>query len=288
MRTPLSLLALSVSLLSAPGAMALSEFGIEGMGVVSTKANEAQATISPDGQRIVWASDRPGGAGGWDLWQARLRDGRWQDPAPLALNTAGDETDPFFSHDGTTLWFASNRAGGRGGFDLYRVAVLADGGVGPVMALPEAIDTRADERRPALRADGQALLFARNGKGGQGGFDLYRAAVRGSDVAEVVALPAPLNSAADELGGDWLGTGGALLFTRLADGHSQVWQVGCDYGTAAVPLGLSFNTADGQTGAPVVDASKPSEVVVAGQARSPRAGGLDLYRLRTPAVTGCR
>jgi hypothetical protein len=52
MRTPLSLLALSVSLLSAPGAMALSEFGIEGMGVVSTKANEAQATIAPDGQRI--------------------------------------------------------------------------------------------------------------------------------------------------------------------------------------------------------------------------------------------
>ncbi|HBZ46194.1 MAG TPA: TolB-like protein, partial [Stenotrophomonas sp.] len=72
MRTPLSLLALSLSLLSAPGAMALSEFGIEGMGVVSTKANEAQATIAPDGKRIIWASDRPGGAGGWDLWQATL------------------------------------------------------------------------------------------------------------------------------------------------------------------------------------------------------------------------
>jgi len=63
MRTPLSLLALSLSLLSAPGAMALSEFGIEGMGVVSTKANEGQATIAPDGKRIIWASDRPGGAG---------------------------------------------------------------------------------------------------------------------------------------------------------------------------------------------------------------------------------
>lgn len=283
MRTPLSLLALSLSLLSAPCAMALSEFGIEGMGVVSTKANEAQATIAPDGQRIVWASDRPGGAGGWDLWQARLRDGRWQDPVALALNTPGDETDPYFSHDGRTLYFASTRAGGRGGFDLYRVAVQADGGFGPVVALPPSINTRADERRPALRPDGQALLFARNGKGGQGGFDLYRADVQGDGFADAAALPAPLNTAADELGGEWLGNGGALALTRASGGQSQVWQVGCDYHLTAVPLALSFNTPGGQTGAPVVDASKPSELVLAGQARAPKAGGLDLYRMRAPS-----
>jgi len=283
MRTPLSLLALSLSLLSAPCAMALSEFGIEGMGVVSTKANEAQATIAPDGQRIVWASDRPGGAGGWDLWQARLRDGRWQDPVALALNTPGDETDPYFSHDGRTLYFASNRAGGRGGFDLYRVAVQPDGGFGPVVALPPSINTRADERRPALRPDGQVLLFARNGKGGQGGFDLYRADAQGDGFADAAALPAPLNTAADELGGEWLGNGGALALTRASGGQSQVWQVGCDYRLPAVPLALSFNTPEGQTGAPVVDASKPSELVLAGQARAPKAGGLDLYRMRAPS-----
>ncbi|MBT2767108.1 PD40 domain-containing protein [Stenotrophomonas sp. ISL-67] len=288
MRTPLSLLALTLSLLSAPGAMALSEFGIEGMGVVSTRANEAQATISPDGKRIVWASDRPGGAGGWDLWQATLRDGRWQDPAPLAVNTPGDETDPYFSHDGSTLLFASNRPGGRGGFDLYQVTERADEGFGPVTALPDTINTRADERRPALRAEGQALLFARNGKGGQGGFDLFVATAQGREFSAATPLPAPLNSVADELGGDWLGNDGALALTRVVGGHSQVWVVGCDYAQAAVPVALSFNTADGQTGAPVVDASKPSELVLAGQARSPKAGGMDLYRMRAPVVTGCR
>lgn len=286
MRTPLSLLALSLSLLSAPGAMALSEFGIEGMGVVSTKANEAQATISPDGQRIVWASDRAGGAGGWDLWQARLRDGRWQDPTPLAVNTGRDEVDPFFSHDGAWLYFASNRDSGRGGFDLYGVMIGADGSVGPVLAMPVTVNTPADERRPAVRPDGQVLLFARNGKSTQGGFDLYQATAQGRGFTAATPLPAPLNSAADELGGDWLGNGGALVFTRVADGHSQVWQVGCDYRQAAVPLALSFNTPDGQTGAPVVDASKPAELVVSGQARSPRAGGLDLYRMRTPVAAG--
>ncbi len=290
MRTPLSLLALCASLLSAPQAMALSEFGIEGMGVVSTKANEGQATISPDGQRIVWASDRPGGAGGWDLWQAVLRDGRWQDPTPLPFNTAGDEVDPFFSHDGTWLYFASNRDSGRGGFDLYAVMIKAEGSFGPIMSMPLTVNTAADERRPAVRPDGQVLLFARDGKGTHGGFDLYVATAQGRGFNTAKPLPTPLNSAADELGGDWLGNDGALAITRGTAAGSQVWLVGCDYRQPATPLALSFNTADGQTGSPVVDASKPSEMMVAGVARAPRAGGLDIYRMKTPAAPGttCR
>ncbi len=284
MRIPLSLLALSASLLCTPAAMALSEFGIEGMGVVSTKANEAQGTIAPDGQRIVWASDRAGGQGGWDLWQAVLRDGRWQDPAPLALNSASDEREPYFSHDGRWLYFASNRPGGQGGFDLYRAPVAADGSVGPVQTLPGALNTRADERAPALRPDGRMLLFSRNGKHTQGGFDLYLAPVQGEGFGTAQALPAPLNTAADELGAAWLDNEGALAFTRASDGHSQVLLAGCDHRQAAVPLTLSFNTADGQTGAPVVDASKPTELVLAGMARAPRAGGLDLYRIKAPAA----
>ncbi len=291
MRTPLSLLALCASLLCAPAAMALSEFGIEGMGVVSTRANEGQASISADGQRIVWSSDRAGGAGGWDLWQAVLRDGRWQDPTPLAFNTAGDEVDPFFSHDGAWLYFASNACDGRGGFDLARVMIRADGSFGPVLTMPVTVNTAADERRPAVRPDGQVLLFARNGKGTQGGFDLYQATAQGRGFNTATALPAPLNSTADELGGDWLGNDGALAITRVTAAGSQVWRVGCDYRQPATPLMLSFNTADGQTGAPGVDASKPSEMVLAGMARAPRAGGLDLYRIKRPEVPadgGCR
>jgi Tol biopolymer transport system component len=289
MRIPLSLLALSASLLCTPAAMALSEFGIEGMGVVSTKANEAQATIAADGQRIVWASDRPGGKGGWDLWQAVLREGRWQDPAPLALNSANDERDPYFSHDGRWLYFASDRSGGKGGFDLYRAPVTADGTIEAVQALP-ALNTRDEERAPALRPDGRTLLFSRNGRQTQGGFDLYLAPVQGEGFGTAQALPAPLNTAADELGAAWLDNDGALAFTRASDGHSQVLLASCDHRQAAVPLMLSFNTADGQTGAPVVDASKPSEMVLAGMARAPRAGGLDLYRIKAPSAprgTGC-
>ena len=115
---------LALALVSGLAHAYLAEFGIEGMGVVSTPHTEVRATISPDGQRIVWGStDRPGGAGGWDLWEARLRDKRWQDPRPLALNSADNDFDPVFSADGRWLYFFSNRTGGRGGDDLYRAPV---------------------------------------------------------------------------------------------------------------------------------------------------------------------
>jgi hypothetical protein len=287
MRTPTSLLALSLSLLFAPGAMALSEFGIEGMGVVSTPANERGATIHPDGQRIVWASDRKGGPGGWDLWQAQLRDGRWQAAEPLVLNSTRDERDPAFSPDGRWLYFASDRSGGKGGFDLYRAPVTADGRIGTAEPLA-ALNSRDNERGPALRPDGTVLVFARDGKAGKGGFDLYRAGLQGDGFTAAQALPAPLNSAADERDAIWLDNTGALAFTRAEGGHSRVWVVGCDYTLAAEPLGLSFNTDGGDTGGAGTDWAKPGEMLVSGQARSPKAGGTDVYRLKKPAAPGCR
>ena len=287
MRTRRLLLALTLSLPFSPVASALSEFGIEGMGVVSTRADEIRATLSADGQRIIWASNREGGAGGWDLWQATLQDKRWMEPQPLAVNSAADEVDPFLSTDGRWLYFASNRKGGHGGFDLYRAAVAADGSLGRPQNLGPAVNGRQDERSPALADDGR-LLFSSNRGGGSGGWDLWRAAAAGEGFAAPVAL-AGINTAADELDASWLGGGRGLVFARAnASGGGQLWLSQCRQGQwgEATLLGLSFNSADGDTRGAVLDANKPGELVVSGKARSPRAGGMDLYRMKAPLVDG--
>ena len=263
-------------------AQALAEFGIEGMGVVSTRAHETGATVSPDGQRIVFASDRDGGRGGSDLWQAVLRDGRWQEAAPLALNTGADEVEPAFSADGAWLYFASDRSGGAGGFDLYRASVQ-DGTVGAAESLPRTVNSAGHERAPMPVPDGTRVLFASDGHGGAGGLDLFE--LRWTD--GVAGTPAPLkalNTAADEAAIAVLPTGAAVLERAVGEESAQLLRVTCSVAgwAEAGPLALSFNTEGGTTRRPVPDWNAPDELLVAGSARAPRAGGLDLYRMRAP------
>ncbi len=277
---------------SMAGAQALSEYGIEGMHVVSTPAGEGHASVSADGQRIVWGSiDREGGAGGMDLWQAVLREGRWQDPTPLALNTRDNEFDPMLSPDGRWLYFYSNRRGGHGGDDLYRAPVLADGAFGPPVNLGEGVNTAGDEWAPMPGPDGDSLLFASDGHGGQGRHDLFVARWDGAAFSAPTPLPGAVNTPADEFDAAWLGDGATLVFARSERANEspvQVFVSQCDGATygEAVAMALSFNTADRVTFAPAPDWSKPTELLVSGIARSPRAGKLDIYRTVSPKVTG--
>jgi len=89
--------------------------------------NTAQFDLTPsirhDGLEIVFASDRPGGAGGRDLWSATRSsvDGTWSTPVNLGVvvNSASGENFPSLSADRTSLFFSSDRPGGFGSTDLY-------------------------------------------------------------------------------------------------------------------------------------------------------------------------
>lgn len=277
----------------------LAEFGIEGMGVVSTLASEARGSVSPDGQRIVWARAAPGpaadaGIEGWDLWQATLRDGRWQDPRPLTVNSAANESDPMFSGDGRWLYFASSRPGGIGGDDLYRARVRDDGGFDLPESLGAGVNSEGDERAPTPDHEGRHLLFASDGFGGAGGMDLFVAKSAAGREAESFSDPQPIegiNTAADETGAAWLAAGAAIVFARGTDvnsGTSRLFVAQCDGAdyVDAAPLSLSFNTDDAWTGAATLDWHKPGELLVSGTARAPRAGKRDIYRLKAPTATG--
>lgn len=283
--------AVVASLLCGPAGAQLSEYGIEGMSVVSTRANEVRASVSPDGKRIVWGStDRDGGAGGWDLWQALLLDKRWTDPKPLPINSSANDFDPVFSADGRWLYFFSNRPGGRGGDDLYRVAVRSDGGFGAPEHLGAGVNSPGDEWAPTPSADGRWLLFASNGFGGAGRHDLFVARWNGQAFVDPQPVPG-VNTAVDEFDAAWLDGGTAIVFARSNDAQNQPIRLqiahcdGKNY-TDIAPWTLSFNTAEGMTLGPVVDISKPSEILVTGSARSPKAGKLDIYRTVVPASRG--
>ncbi len=282
---------LACSLLCGGAVAGFAEFGIEGMGVVSTAESEVRASVSPDGQRIVWGStSRKGGPGGWDLWQARLRDGRWADATPLAINSSANDFDPLFSADGHWLYFFSNREGGHGGDDLYRAPVGADGELGPAQILGACVNGKGNEWAPTPSADGKRLLFASDGFGGAGRHDLFVARWDGKAFIDPQPVPG-VNTAADEFDAAWLDDGKAIVFARSADVENapiRLLLAHCDGKTYvdAAPWNLSFNTADGSTLGPVVDVGKPTEVLVSGSAKAPKAGRMDIYRVRAPKLAG--
>lgn len=89
---------------------------------LNTRKWESHASISPDGKRIYFTSDRRGGYGGLDIWYSdRDEDGKWQKPINLGpeINTPFHEEMPYISRNGKVLYFSSEGHMNIGGFDVF-------------------------------------------------------------------------------------------------------------------------------------------------------------------------
>ncbi len=81
------------------------------MRALNSAFHETAPALSPDGKFLYFASDRPGGRGGDDIWVAKWDGTEYAWPLPLtgSVNTPFDETDPSLAPDGGRLYYASNR-----------------------------------------------------------------------------------------------------------------------------------------------------------------------------------
>ncbi len=84
------------------------------------KYSNAYPFLTPDGNTLYFASDVPGGYGGFDIYVSQREGSDWSEPVNLggSINTGGDEISPFIL--GTTMFFASNWHNGYGGLDIFK------------------------------------------------------------------------------------------------------------------------------------------------------------------------
>ncbi len=89
---------------------------------INTKYWESHGFISEDGNRLIFASDRPGGFGGLDLYVSYKQNGDWGPPVNLGpgVNTEFNEDRPFLANRGKTLFFSSQGHQNVGGYDIFR------------------------------------------------------------------------------------------------------------------------------------------------------------------------
>ncbi|RZA02704.1 MAG: hypothetical protein EOP47_05850 [Sphingobacteriaceae bacterium] len=137
--------------------------------------NEGSQSISQDGKYLFFTGcNRPDGLGRCDIYISQKKGDEWSKPFNLSppINTSGWESQPSISPDGRTLYFVSNRAGGYGGYDIWK-STLTSNGWGTPENLGPNINTAFNEQSPFIHADNSTLYFCSNGWPGMGGQDLF-------------------------------------------------------------------------------------------------------------------
>ena len=171
--------------------------------LLDVNANEGTPAFSKEGNLMVFARGNSGKSKDpspdVDLYISTKRDGSWSTPERLAISDSiGWDGSPAFSRDGKTLYFSSNRRGGKGGLDLYRAPMDNSGRFGRPINLGSTINTRGNEIFPYVSEDGK-LYFSSDGHPSLGGLDIFVAS-RSGDEIQIEHLGIPVNSVGDDFG----------------------------------------------------------------------------------------
>jgi Tol biopolymer transport system component len=180
---------------------------------INSTSNDLCPALSTDGHLLFFASNRPGGCGGIDIYVSRRQDKSqdfgdrgWGPPENLGctVNSVKDDFGPnyFEVNDGGILYFNSNRNSGAGGQDIYAATRGTDDPFGmPSFYLPEPVfelNTASNDQQPSVGRGGLEVIFTSDRPGGLGGFDLWVAtrASTSDPWSTPQSLGAPVNSGA--------------------------------------------------------------------------------------------
>ncbi len=137
------------------------------------------AAFSEDGQMLYFASDRPGGFGGFDLYVSVRQGNSWSAPENLGpvVNSPGHELTPYVV--GNTLYFASDWHAGFGGFDLFK-SERTTRGFTTLINLGPGVNSTYDDYSLTFDPVLNIGYLCSNRPGGQGLEDIYRVSQAGS------------------------------------------------------------------------------------------------------------
>ena len=159
----------------------------------SDEYSSGHPTVSADGSRLYYVSDRRGGQGGTDIYVCKWQRNTWGRPTNLGerVNTPGNEMFPFI-HPSGVLYFASDRHGGLGGLDIYRIDLNEESA--PARNVGYPINSSYDDFGLIAGQDEADGFFSTNRDAGLGNDNIYRFRYRPS---ASISVPGVVRSAQD-------------------------------------------------------------------------------------------
>ena len=162
--------------------------------------NEAPISVSIDERRIYTYRDLSGNG---DIFFSDFKENKYQELKPIdipGVNTKYWEPHCSVTPDGQNIYFSSDRPGGYGGRDIYRIVKLPDGSWSQPINLGPEINTEYDEDSPFIAIDNKTMYFSSNGPKSMGGFDVF-VSIRddNNEWSPSINLGSPINSTGDDL-----------------------------------------------------------------------------------------
>lgn len=168
--------------------------------VINTDGEEEVVGLCADGNPILYRFENAKSQG--DIFTGPIFENQFLEPYKLNMNinSPATENGASISPDGKVLYFASNRAGGLGGFDIYRTQSLPNGEWGEPYNLGPNVNTAADEDFPTISFDGKVLYFSSKGHNSMGEFDIFKTQMMEDNVnfGPAANLGYPVNSSSDD------------------------------------------------------------------------------------------
>ncbi|KAA3645754.1 MAG: hypothetical protein DWP98_11095 [Bacteroidetes bacterium] len=137
----------------------------------SDEYSVCQGHLADSGKTLYFASDMPGGQGGFDLYRSNWENNQWSKPQNLGknINTPKNEVFPYYRNN--TLYFSSDGFAGYGGLDIM-YAVFNETWQSP-KNMKSPINSNRDDFSIYFVTDSTGF-YASNREGGKGADDLYR------------------------------------------------------------------------------------------------------------------
>ena len=173
----------------------------------NTFQNEGGATITVDNKHLYYTicqMDAKTKYYNCDIYYSEFMDGYWTEIKSVGdkVNSPSNwDSQPTITADGNVLYFVSDRPGGFGGYDIYKIIKNDTGGWTSPINLGATINTKGNEKSPFIHSDSHTLYFASDGMMGMGGYDIFYSKL-GDDGkwAKPKNIGYPINTLADEVG----------------------------------------------------------------------------------------
>ncbi len=177
---------------------------IEPVSIINLDAslNQGAAMISADGQYLYytqWINEN--GKNLSAIYYSTKNENRWSQPVKLPfINTENfSSKQPFSSADGKYLFFASDRPGGYGQFDIWYATLNADGSTGEPVNAGSGLNTAGNEQAPYYHVNTNSHVFSSDRTPGMGGYDLFIANGKEKQWTRPENMGHPVNSSRDDL-----------------------------------------------------------------------------------------